>query len=531
MKSSTAGLEPSNSRSKFVFYTILLIGLLALIYWFAVRPRYQIRQWKEKLYTTVDHDDFRVLVQEMIWSSNPYVDQTFFELSSDLDNTVYAPEHRVLFWLDDETGQPYSVTRWSSSSMSPNPTAKFTAPEIVENLPMAVVIAYTNEANDAKCLTIFSYKHTGHVCDLTPQEFSEWRADGFWNHYVEEQGNPIAEKRKHWTAAEEESYQRWKNTMENRFGDPIERLRQKSQTPDRGSTFLKIENSEKSAVVEKDDRGHLVTASMIGFDNLTDKDVRQLLDFPELHTLTLRDSNLPEDGWHTLSKLSNLKRLYLVDTNVRNGDVEHLLPLKKLELLKLNRTQISNEGLKTLGRLTQLTSLNLSQTEIDDEGLKHLQNLRNLQALDLSMTNISDAGTTSLKPLKNITWLSMTNTRISDDTLKNLSEMTNLHDLWLHNTLISGDGLKNLTNSSKLRYVNLGNCPLNDDGIRRLKVFPSLVHLMIGKTDLTDACVDDLAAMKQLEALDLSATAISKAAIEELQEALPNCEINYDVPR
>ncbi|MEQ9406101.1 MAG: hypothetical protein RIK87_00180 [Fuerstiella sp.] len=193
---------------------LIIVALTAL----ASYPHWQAQQWKEELQTTSDSWEAVDVVGKLLHVKTPYADAVLTELSEDNQKVVFASEHRVVLLLDAQTGQPYSVTPWSSDNMSPNITAKFVNPRIVENIPEAVTIAVTDEVNGSTCLFVFTYKHNGSVCNLSAEELIEFQRNGYWKEYVARKGDPVAQKRPTWIQPEVESWQRWKASVEAAFG-------------------------------------------------------------------------------------------------------------------------------------------------------------------------------------------------------------------------------------------------------------------------------------------------------------------------
>lgn len=184
----------------------------------AVYPRWQAQQWKEALQTTPDLFETHLLTQKMLRADNPHAHAVLAELASNSENVVFAAEHRVLLMLSPETGQPYSVTRWSADNVSPNITAKFFNPRIVENIPEAVTILAANEVNGSTSLFIFTYKHNAQLCDLSSEDLKQFETNGYWNEYIARHGDRVAEKRDSWSKAEEKSWQQWKDAVKAEFG-------------------------------------------------------------------------------------------------------------------------------------------------------------------------------------------------------------------------------------------------------------------------------------------------------------------------
>ncbi len=226
MNAGNHQVTSSKNPRKWLWIAVLLgLTVIGTAGYYVLYPLYQAQKWEEELWVTTDALEAQSLISKLLRAENPYADSVLARNASSLEDVVYAKEHRVVLFFDPKTGQPYSTDRWSGNNMSPNITAKFVRPEIVENLPMAVTIAVTNEVNGSRYLFIFTYKHMGHVCDLSDEEFTEWKADGFWNRYIETQGHPIAAKRKPtWNRAAEQEYQHWKRSMEEQFGGPMERV-------------------------------------------------------------------------------------------------------------------------------------------------------------------------------------------------------------------------------------------------------------------------------------------------------------------
>lgn len=183
----------------------------------ALYPRWQAQQWEEELWVTTDSMEEQQLVSKLLRAQNQHADAVLTKYAKKLDNVVFAEEHRVVLFFDEKTGQPYSTTRWSSDNKSPNITAKFVNPRIVENIPEAVTIAAANEVNGSTCLFLFTYKHNAHVCDLTADELKVFEASGYWNEYTNRHGDPAAEKRKTWSQSEVKSWQQWKASVEAAF--------------------------------------------------------------------------------------------------------------------------------------------------------------------------------------------------------------------------------------------------------------------------------------------------------------------------
>jgi internalin A len=192
-----------------------------------------------------------------------------------------------------------------------------------------------------------------------------------------------------------------------------------------------------------------------------------------------RDTAISDDALARLSPLTGLVNVAVFQSNQLTGPgLAHLKPLENLESLYLPGTAVGDEGLKHIGQMTQLVNLYLPQTRITDAGLQHLEKLAALRVLYLDETDITDAGLAHLQSL-NLVALSLTETQISDA------------------------GLEQLKGQTKLSMLYLRDAAISDQGLEHLKFLRNLVQL------------------------DLRKTGVTNAGVRSLQDALPNCKIEF----
>jgi hypothetical protein len=153
-----------------------------------------------------------------------------------------------------------------------------------------------------------------------------------------------------------------------------------------------------------------------------------------------------------------------------------------------------------LGRLKQLTFINVPVT---DTGLAHLEGLTSLESLMLRGCNqVTDAG------------------------VAHLARLTGLTGLYLEDSRISDAGLASLRGLTGLETLNLGTTQIGDAGLTHLGRLTRLENLGLDGTKVTDAGLVVLKRLKNLKRLYLSGAGVTDAGVKELQEALPNTEIN-----
>jgi len=150
--------------------------------------------------------------------------------------------------------------------------------------------------------------------------------------------------------------------------------------------------------------------------------------------------------------------------------------------------------------------LDLKDMPITDTGLSHLSGLTSLKYLDLRGTEITDAGLSHLSGLTSLKRLDLTGTKVTDAGLSHLSRLISLQSLRLCDVEITGTGLSHLKGLSNLTMLSLDNCPVENSSITYLKSLDSLRQLGIPRTY------------------------IDEQGLEKLKQALPDCQITWQVP-
>lgn len=106
---------------------------------------------------------------------------------------------------------------------------------------------------------------------------------------------------------------------------------------------------------------------------VTDEDLRQLRDLPEMQRLNLRDTPIDDSGLVHVGHLTELRALDLGGTQVTDAGLIHLKGLKRLRYLYLDGTGVTDAGLRHLHGLRSLQHLDVEATEVTAEGLERLR--------------------------------------------------------------------------------------------------------------------------------------------------------------
>ena len=143
---------------------------------------------------------------------------------------------------------------------------------------------------------------------------------------------------------------------------------------------------------------------------------------------------------------------------------------------------------------------------VGDVLLGHLDGLTTLEFLDLYETHVTDVGLEKVEGLTRLEWLDLSCTQVGDA------------------------GLRYLRGLTKLKHLNLNGTHVTDGGLEKLRGLADLKALGLAGTNVMDAGLRNLKGLRNLRHLNLVDTQVTEKGVNELQEALPNCKINWDGP-
>ena len=129
----------------------------------------------------------------------------------------------------------------------------------------------------------------------------------------------------------------------------------------------------------------------------------------------------------------------------------------------------TDDDLALVCELTRLECLDLSGAPITDDGLGHLRTLTRLEVLSLSQTPITDAGLEHLKTLERLESLDLRGVPITDAGLKHLESLTRLEFLSIMQTPITDAGLEHLKTLKRLKYLGLWGTQVTNEGVWELQ--------------------------------------------------------------
>lgn len=297
---------------------------------------------------------------------------------------------------------------------------------------------------------------------------------------------------------------------------------------------------------------HLTTLSKL---NLTatwvnDAGMHYLEGLRTLENLRIPLEEVSSEGLAPIRELSNLRTFS--GSPVNNRGLSHIGSLTKLEHLSINGPGLTDTGLEHLRKLTQLKYLSLGGENINGSGLRFLDGLAQLETLYLGVgvsnltyipelqslrhlhgsgTNIDDAALAPLARCENLETLWLKGTGVGGQGVVHLADLSNLLSLNLDDTQVSDAGVSHLKKISNLQYLYLNQTRISNTGLKQFQEFNSLEHLFIYGLPLNEQGLENLKQLTQLKSLHASIPLQGddyegrQALCDELQEALPNCNV------
>lgn len=142
--------------------------------------------------------------------------------------------------------------------------------------------------------------------------------------------------------------------------------------------------------------------------------------------------------------------------------------------------------------------------------------------------NVShDAAMKCLQKLPQLKSLTLYSPQVTDAELKYLTDLPRLEKISVIQTGTTDAGMTYLRDAHQLRKLVFLRTEATGPGLAQLKEMPHLEELAFFDTRTTNLTLMHLKDFSQLRSLVLVGTCASPEAVSELQEALPNCAIDY----
>ncbi|MBI5251835.1 MAG: hypothetical protein HY912_20270 [Desulfomonile tiedjei] len=260
-------------------------------------------------------------------------------------------------------------------------------------------------------------------------------------------------------------------------------------------------------------------------------------------TRVIRGAEIPIDQREIIRALENLELIYVGLDESGNA-----------ASLRMRQHKImTDDAMQLVVKLKTLTSLTL--WPMTDKRLAYVKLLPNLEHTDFRNLSrgasadgehVTDAGLIHLSELYDLVTLCLSGAQISDSGLNHLKGLTNLKKLQVGGPFTLA-GLKQLSCISNLVYLEVPSslglgyaefCPnleeichfenSTDSDLAYLQVLTKLRVLRIASDKVSDFGIRYLKSIKSLRELALFCPNVTESGIKELQEALPECDIEHD---
>jgi hypothetical protein len=266
---------------------------------------------------------------------------------------------------------------------------------------------------------------------------------------------------------------------------------------------------------------------------VTDTDLRQLAEYPELTTLDLSLTHITDEGMAELKNFRNITDLNLYYSEyVTDQGVAAIKDWKTLKHLNLRGTKSSDTSLEHIAGITSIESLDVGSTQITDVGLERLTTLTHLKELRMGGNELGDAGLQALRQIPTLTYLDLTGRQGTDK------------NVWT--IVMSSAGLDAVLSLRNLRELRI-DCYVMNVGIEETKfaevtatsVLPEWLERMRnqlpkletvgfqGCRKIDDGSIKTLIAMPNLKVADLRGTSVTEKGGAALRAAKPDVKISF----
>ncbi len=240
-----------------------------------------------------------------------------------------------------------------------------------------------------------------------------------------------------------------------------------------------------------------------------------------------------------LANLPNLSRLDLGNCQVDDFSLVALEGMTGLTHLTLG-PGVSDVGLSLIGELTNLQFLCLDHTGITSGGLDALLGLKKLREFELLNERLTPNHVVQLNQISNLETVTMELNAIDDEVIASLIDHGHLHGLQSHfrgdrrPVAKSGDQLADT--DASITCLDLSACPISGGVLTCLHHLPQLCDLSMRSTLTFDQPLIEVCSassklnLQKLGTLDLRDTEITEVALQQLKTALPNCNVETDIP-
>lgn len=265
---------------------------------------------------------------------------------------------------------------------------------------------------------------------------------------------------------------------------------------------------------------------------VTDTDLRQLNQLPDLSYLDLSLTRITDQGMQEIKNLRGIVELNLYFAEyVTDQGLAAVREWKKLERLNVHGAKVSDTTLEHISGITTLESLDMGSTMLTNIGLERLTTLPNLKQLTMGGTELGDAGLQALRQIPTLTYLDLSGRQGTDKNVWTIAmteagldavlSLKNLRELRFGCTSIS-------VGIEGAKFGEVSAMSVTPEWLERMKSLTKLEKLKLqGCGRINDDAIKALIAMPELREIDLKGTAVTERGVADLRAAKPNVVVYF----
>ena len=203
--------------------------------------------------------------------------------------------------------------------------------------------------------------------------------------------------------------------------------------------------------------------------------------------------------------------------------------------IQFNSPTLTSERVARFAKLPELSDVNtvaITGELVDDKVIEALAGLHKLIHADLRCPKLTGKG---LRQLSELTGLSLHDAaNVTAEGIEELAQLPKFYSLmidgYFHKVQLTERHIDAVT-KLKLTEFLTDAVGIDDALLTRLSKMETLQVLVLNKSPITDTGLAELKKLKGLTNLSLVGTKVTAAGVVDLQQALPNCKIEWDAPK
>jgi Leucine-rich repeat (LRR) protein len=279
---------------------------------------------------------------------------------------------------------------------------------------------------------------------------------------------------------------------------------------------------------------------------VTARGIRHLRRLPELRTLRIEKSIIPDDLAVELSALTKLKTLDVSGSTISDRAAAAIGASRSLEELDCTNSSLTDEGAAEFVKLPRLKTLTLAGTPITGAGLFRFAPSPTLTHLDLASRwgswsefeqvdpdhEARPLDISGLAGNRTIECLQLHGRSLGPASLAALGSLVGLRELGLIDSAADDATLQSLQGLPRLAILLVSGSEISDDGLKCCRKLPALKKLSLSRNRIGDKGLEYLKSAKSLEELDLVATNVTASGLLALKghPSLKHVYVDMNLP-